>query len=518
MDHNKPASPDDVDPDWRPHRPDLFKRSMTSAPNQLYPYHQQAFVHSTFSPPLISHARQYRSMSNLTNPPLLPPKPIDMDINTSHEDYHAPPPPPFSSPPSPPSLTFPPSFTSLPLTSPPLPPPLQDEPVNTAPTEDSDELAMVLALSQSESVQKRLLEEQLINQEEEDLARALAASMLPSESYFPTNAKLEADIVLGTSFLRSSPAGVPQSLPVTPGSLNEELSDLHDTYGDFGRYDKWRIPNLPQEAAPKTLEVQPSPSFSNASLPSHTSAIDGDKSSSQEILTNQDADESSDFFSTETVLQFDDEAYARQLASEEEKILQQLNQSLFNEEDQKDSFVDPAKLSSTSYGKQNAEGRRPQLEELYDRQYPQDTSSSTPAPTFNSMVQSAPVPDYTFPPIGRASPYQPGIHQSNRKLSLPFSPITYPSLGSRRGSASDVHPETSQTSSLPIPHDDKPQVRPQGPAKSEGRQHSQTLPSQSIATTSSTTLNQIVPPSAGLLNVNHFVDHDLLRGVCMFSY
>ena len=366
---------------------------------------------------------------------------------------------------------------------------------------------MVLALSQSESVQKRLLEEQLINQEEEDLARALAASMLPSESYFPTNANLEANVVLGTSFLHASPSRIPQSLPITPSSLNEESSDQHDTYGDFGRYDKWRIPNLPQEAAPKTLEVQASPSFSNVSLPSHTSAIDADKSSSQEILTNQDADESSDLFSTETVLQFDDEAYARQLASEEEKILQQLNQSRFNEEDQKDGFVDQGKPSSTSYGKQNAEGRRPQhvpLEEPYDRQYPQDTSPSTPMPT--------------FPPIGRASPYQPGIHQSNRKLSLPFSPITYPSLGSRRGSASDVHPETSQTSSLPNPHDDKPQVRPQGPAKSEGRQHSQTLPSQPIATTSTTTLNQTLPPSAGLLNVNHFVDHDLLRGVCMFSY
>ena len=397
---------------------------------------------------------------------------------------------------------------------------------------------MVLALSQSESVQKKLLEEQLINQEEEDLARALAASMLPSESYFPpTNENPESS---NTPWIQSSPshkslASPPISLPVTPGGPSEESSGssiLPNPYGEFGRYDKWRIPIRPEkqpEEAPNSLETQRSPSISSVSLLPYVPAMDGDKSSSQ----HGDAEEPPNFFSSETVLKFDNAAYARKPASDEEKIL---NQSLYNEEGQQDGSVDQAKLSSTSYGKQNAEGARPQLarvasyEEPYSRQYPQDarvcTNGATPSPPVPTYSPNAfsppPAPDYGFPSIGRANSYQPDIYQEKQKQSLSFSPIAYPSLGSRRGSTSDIHSETSQksqTSSSLIPHNDKPHLHLdvlQRPATSEARRHA-TLPPQSIATTSATTLNQR-PPTAGLVNVNHFVDRDLLCGVCMFSY
>ena len=547
MVHDKPTSPDEEDPNWRPHRPDLFKRAMTPAipsSTQLYPYHQQGFAHSppTNPPPTPPHPRQYRSMSNLTDPPPLPPKPIvypTMDTDsTSHGDYQV----SYSPPPLPPPLPSPPSFPSPPpLLSPPPPPVLpQDEAI--VPTEDSDELAMVLALSQSESVQKKLLEEQLMNQEEEDLARALAASMLPSESYFPslTNENPESSNALDTPWIQqSSPshkplASPPISLPVTPGAPSEESSApsiLPDPYAEFGRYDKWRIPICPEkqpEEAPKSLEPQPSPSRSSVSLLPYAPATDGGKSSPQ----HGDADESSNFFSSETVLKFDNAAYARKPASDEEKIL---NQSLYIEEGQQDGSVDQAKSSSTSYGKQNAEGPRPQSarvasrerEEPYGRQYPQDARVSTngatpsttvpPVPSYSPVAPNAfsppPALDYGFPSIGKANSYQPDIYQEKRKQSVSFSPIAYPSLGSRRGSASD---ETSQTSSPPIPHNDKPHLHldvPQRPATLEARRHA-TLPTQPIATTSATTLNQR-PLTAGPVNVNHFVDRDLLCGVCM---
>jgi hypothetical protein len=542
--------PDEEDPNWRPYRPDLLKRSMTPAtppsnqiptPIKLYPYHQQGFSHSppSTNPPLP------RSMSNLTDPPPLPPKPIvypTMDTNTNHGDYQVSYSPPSLPPPPPP----PPPLPSLPIVLP------QDEVI--VPTEDSDELAMVLALSQSESVQKKLLEEQLMNQEEEDLARALAASMLPSESYFPspTNENPKSNNALDTPWIQSSPShkplvsppislpitpsgsshkplsSPPISLPVTPGGPSEEStgpSILHDPYAEFGRYDKWRIPNRPekqQEEAPKSLDPQLSPSLSSTSLLPYA-AIDGDKSSPQ----HGDADES---LYSETVLKFDN---ARQLASDEEKILKNLNQSLYNEEGQQDGSVDQAKSSSTSYGKQNAEGSHPQLARVAShegRQYPQDarvsTNSATPSipvpaysPVAPSAYSSPPAPDYSFPPsIGKANSYQPDIYEEKRKQSFSFSPIAYPSLESRRGSASDIHSETSQsqTSSSRVPHNDKPNLHldvPQRPAMSEARRH--TAP-QPIATTSATTLNQR-PPAAGLLNVNHFVDRDLLCGVCMFS-
>lgn len=396
---------------------------------------------------------------------------------------------------------------------------------------------MVLALSQSESVQKKLREEQLMNQEEEDLARALAASMLPSETYFqsPTNEDPESNEALVNPWMQSSLyhkplASPPISLPVTPGDPSEETSGPsigYDPYAEFGRYDKWRIPSPPeklQEEALKSLEPQPSPSVSSASLSPYAPALVAVKSSSQ----HGDADESSNSF-PETVLKFDNAAYAPQPGSDEERIL---NQPLNSEEGQQGGSVNHAKSPSTSYGKQNVEGPRPQLtrvashEEPYGRQYAQDarvsTNSATPSPpvpTYSPVASSfsmLPAPDYGFPSIGKASSYQPDIYQEKRKQSLSFSPIAYPSLGSRRGSASS-HSETSQsqTSSSPIPSNDKPRLHSQRSASSEGRR-GLTLP-QPIATTSSIPPNQR-PQTAGLLNINHFVDQELLRGVCMFSY
>ena len=396
---------------------------------------------------------------------------------------------------------------------------------------------MVLALSQNESVQKRLREEQLISQEEADLERALAASMLPSERFFasPTNESAESNDALVNPWIQpgSSP---PISLPVTPGGPSEEpsgLSKSYDPYAEFGPYDKWRIPSPPekqQEEAQKSLEPQPSPSVSSVSLlPYAAPAIDGVKSSSQQ----GDADESI----SETVLKFDNAAYARQPVSDEERIF---NQSLKNEEGQQDGSVNQAKSSSTSYGKQNVEGRRPQLsrvashENPYFRQYPQDarvsTNSATPSPpvpTYSPAAPSSfnmpPATDYGFPSIKKANSYQPDIYQEKRNQS--FSPVPYPSLGSRRGSASDSHSETSQNqnSSSPIPPNDKLRLHldvAQRPTMSEGRRRS-TLP-QPIATTSSASTSDTPqnqrPQTAGLLNVNHFVDQELLRGVCMFSY
>ena len=390
---------------------------------------------------------------------------------------------------------------------------------------------MVLALSQSESVQKKLREEQLMNQEEEDLARALAASMLPGESYFPspTNKNPESKDALVNPWIQYSPshkplASPPISLPVTPGAPFEETSSPspYDPYAEFGRYDKWRIPSSPekrQEEASKSLEPEPSPSVSSISL--YAPAIVGVKSSSQ----HGDADESSNSPS-ETVLKFDNAAYARQPGSDEERIF-----NLNNEEGQQDGSVNQTKSSSTSYGKQSVEGPRPRLtrvashEEPYGRQYAQDarvsTNSATPSPPVPTYSPAAPssfsMPDYGFPSVGKANSYQPDIYQEKRKQS--FSPIAYPSLGSRRGSLSS-HSETSQsqTSSSHIPPSDKPRLHmdvSHRSTSSEGRRRS-TLPPP-IATTSAIPLNQH-PQTAGLLNVNHFVDQELLRGVCMFSY
>lgn len=577
------------------HQPDLLfmntTPSMTAAhtanlspsssiSNQLYPSHQQAFPRSTFSPPPIStspklyphHVYHHWSMPSSIPPPPLPPKPTvypTINPDASREEYQV--------NPSPPPLP---------------PPPIKDEVIVTSLTEDTDELAMVLALSQSESVRKKLLEELLIIQEEDDLAKALSASMLPTESNFPSPGNptnglpesmnaLDIHSSLSHTPLASPPNGLPSVMPGGPSEAPSGSFIPHDTYAEFGRYDKWRIPNhpgkqheeaqietqlivirgetpcvssvslLPYDAPPPpelatkrstissvSSQLYSMPERRSSQLPEY-SHIDGDKSLSQETsfsghFTVRGADLSSDLVSPGTVLEFDDAAYARQLAAEE-KLLKQPSQS---EEGQQDSFVDQAKPSSTSYGKQNAEWHRPQSgrtmshEGLYGRQYPQDVrasiaTASISVPTFSSMVQSThspPAPNYSFPTIGRATSYQPDIQSKipeNRNLPIRTIPVVYPSLGSRRGSASDTQSETSQNSSPLLPHTDRPQIHldtPQRLALPHARRLSQALPPQTIATTSATPLNQNALSPAGALNVNHFVDLDLLRGVCMFQY
>jgi hypothetical protein len=395
-----------------------------------------------------------------------------------------------------------------------------------------------------------------MNQEEEDLARALAASMLPSEGYFSsqTNKNAESNNALDNPWMQSSPsrkalASPPISLPVTPGGPSEENSGIsirQDSYSEFGRYDKWRIPNSPEKRQEKSLERQPSASVSSVSLLPYAPAMDGVQSSSQ----HGDDSESSNSFSPETILKFDNATYAHQPGSDEERILYQ---SFNNEESQQEGSVNLVKLPSRSYVKQNVEGPRPQLtrvasyEESFGRQYAQDarvstnTTPSPPVPTYSPAAQSSfnmpPAQDYGFPSIGKANSYQPDTYQERRKQS--FSPIAYTSLGSRRGSASDSHSETSQSqsSSSSIPPNNRPHLHldvSQRSATSEGRRS--TLPQEtptasatttsaattfaattSAATTSAVPQNQR-PQNAGLLNVNHFVDQELLRGVCMFSY
>ena len=473
--------------------------------NQLYPYHQQAFAHSTYSPPATPtppnlypyHPHPHRSTPGPISPPPLPPKPIlypSLNPSTSREDYQV-----SRSPPSLPPL--------------PLPPPAlhEDEVSVTSPTEHSDELAMVLALSQSESVQKRLLEEQLRNQEEEDLARALAASMLPN----PSNETPESKNALGNHKMQAPPSHMPLVLPpnslpsIMPGRSSEKSS---------GPSSKLAVKRSSVSELTYNL-----PGRGSIELPRY-SRTDSDTSASREISF---LDLSSDLVPG-SVLESDDATHAPQLVAEEGL----LKQSLHSENNQQHGFVDQAK-SSTLYGKQNAEWHHPQsgramsYEELYGRQCPQDlgtpiTSACTSVSTLSSMVQSTPpLPDYQFPPVGRANSYQSDIQSRLPENQNLFAPAVYPSLGSRRGSASDSQSDTNHNSSPLPPHTKRPQLHldmPQRPAASDARRPSQSRPPQAIATTSATTLNQAPLPSAGL-NVNYFLDHELLRGVCMiFCY
>ncbi|KAF8974184.1 hypothetical protein BDZ97DRAFT_1210 [Flammula alnicola] len=293
---NGAAYPQVLDPEHGPqsiHRSDLFfinstpqmntrqnaefsQRSPNAASpsisNQLYPYHQQAFHHFTppapaarppqsfYAQPLPSYTQ--RPLTDLSPPPV-PPKPKFKPIvyppiktTTNYDQYAAAPPPPL--PPLAPA------------------PPVQSGEITASPTDDSNELAMALALSQSESIERQKLQEELRNQEEEDLARALAESMLstgsninPSVDPFFTSPPERVISSSGTTVddpgTATSPARAPVDLPSQSSqnatSTAHPTPSSNPTFPEFGRHDKWRLPGLsdrPQEedSAP---EVQSEP-------------------------------------------------------------------------------------------------------------------------------------------------------------------------------------------------------------------------------------------------------------------
>jgi hypothetical protein len=368
----------------------------------------------------------------------------------------------------------------------------------------------------------------------------------------------------------ASPKRPPVGLPAQDVPHIVYPADPTNPFADIRRYDKWRIPDKPQEevasigssaesSSPKRFSFsglsfptsepanettgkarsisRPSSISSTSSLPytlpdpptrSNTlDAKDPLPEYSQEgatqfapqdapitgpstIPTNVDVAESMD-----TVLVFDDEAYARQLEAEEQELARQ-----YSEEKSRPPDI---------------QGEQPSGEGL-----PQYTSSN-PQQSNWQRIEMVPtrlvIPSQAMPSASGASrptptqPYHPasgGAQLRQQDFSpKPISPLSeagpfYPSPGHRRQSDSDTRsdashqssghsstgPQTAHPERLNFIH----QIEQQPPQSNPERRPSYSaVPPQA---------DNRVPgpvqhvPSPGALNANHFLDRELLLGVC----
>ncbi|KIM46309.1 hypothetical protein M413DRAFT_310869 [Hebeloma cylindrosporum] len=610
---------DPLDPDYGPqtvHSSDLFfiNNPMNSQQNnnpspsistQLYPYHQQAFHH--YTPPVhdgsrpLSYPRQSVYPSYVPNnpipPPPLPPKPPPAVYPQIAPTAYA--------GPSRPHLTQPPPL-------PPPPPPPPQEVQNEEPIDDSNELAMVLALSQSESTERKKMEEQLLDQEEQDLARALAESMsmLPTGGLDTNPFVLPASQVASSSRTEASPKRPPDGLPAQDASHKLEFpADPTNPFADIRRHDQWHVPDKPQEDVPSIAEssslkrfsfdglsfpiseptnettenarstsrplsissvsslpytLPDPPTRSNTldakdALPEYSQAgatqftpQDAPVAGPSTIPTNVDVVHIAE--SMDTVLVFDDEAYARQLEAEEQELSRQ-----YLEEKNRPPDM---------------QGEQPLGEGL--PQYP----SSIPQQSSWQRIEMVPsrliIPSQATPAVSggasRPTPTQPqppafGGAQLRQHEFLPRpvssmpeagpSAMFYSSPGPRRQSDADTRSDASHQSSghsstgpqtahperltrvhqiEQPPPQSSPERRPSyssaGPqtAHPERSNHVRRIEQQpphsnperhpGYSTVPSPQADNRVPstthhlPSPAALNAHHFLDRELLLGVC----
>jgi len=553
---------DPLDPDYGPqtiHRSDLFfinpmnNQDNTPISSQLYPYHQQAFRH--YTPPVhdgprpnpYPHQPSYPSHVLRTAPPI-PPKPPMAPYN------------PYAGPSQ--SYLTQPSQLPPPPSPPPPPPPQEVENVSSA--DDSNELAMALALSQSESAERKKLEEQLLDQEEQDLARALAESMLSSNTnpvFVPASQVASSSPTTPhDTRTEASPKRPPVGLPAQDVSHKGDIAypaDPTNPFADIRRYDKWRIPDKPQEvdsiesraesSSPKRFSFsalsfpisEPTNETTErarpASRPSSISSVSSLPYTLPDPSTRSDTPATSDLLpeysqagatqltpqdasvagpsaippnvdavhvaeNMDTVLVFDDEAYARQLEAEEQELARQYSEEKSRPPDmQGEQSIGEGLPQYSSNNPQQSNWQR--IEMVPSRLV---IPSSQAMPSTSGASHTTPTqPQYSASGGTQLRPQEFSQPISSLPEAGP-SPRFYSSPGQRRQSDSDTRSDASHQSSghsSTGPQTAHPERRPSYSA----------VPPQ-VDNRVPGTVQHVPSPVA--LNANHFLDRELLLGVC----
>jgi hypothetical protein len=541
--HNYPSSyPQVLDSSYGPqtiHRSDLFfnqgshmSRSQPVAdfsPAQLYPYHQQHYALPTQPrpPPLLpanSHPQPTYFHRSMTEPPLppIPPKP-----------FHPHPIPEFN-------LTNPAEVDT---------PPLFVESSNERPSSptDEDELAAVLALSQSESIQRKLREEALATQEEEELARALAESMLS------TGGNLTEDH--NPFFSEAAPSMSRiyenQSSPETPvhsssfGSSNvspsfashaESFSFSNGDLTESGRYENWRSPGMSLRSSVETEVELGKRLFSDFEAPSqnpsqtpggldvlpeyhkggHEIGSLAEKSSPNDRGSTSQHQQTGEYLTTDGEFRYtssvvnpnpysasgeqngnysynassesinisNDEAFARRLAAEEEAAAQNIS-----------SHPVPLGSLAPDVTGTNIEAESP-------TELPYYYADNTPSRNYSDTTTADATP-----------------HPLVVEPSLTVTARTYPSLPAHTSSAANSPAEDSQSIPPFVSGDfSGTQQRPDLPTSNISPQISQPpIPEAGDNSNRNPASSLALVSPQPVVNPNHFIDTELLLGVCRCS-
>lgn len=510
------------------HRSDLFfinqgthmSRSQPGAdfsPAQLYPYHQQHYALPQPRPP-----------------PLLPPNSHPQPTNF-HRSVTEPLPPPI-----PPKPFHPQSIPEFNLTNPAEvdKPPLVVQSSNGRPSSptDEDELAVALALSQSESIQRKLREEALATQEEEELARALAESMLSTGGNLTDDHNpffSEAASSMSRIYENQSPPQTQvhsnyfESSTVSPSFVShvESFSFSNGGSTELGRYENWGTPGMSRRSSIETevepgkrLPQNPSPtpggidilpdyhkggheisSFPEKSPPNDRGSTSQHRQTEEYLTTDGEFRHSSNVVmpnpysasggqneiysynaSGESINISDDEAFARRLAAEEEAAAQSIS-------------LHPVALGSLApdVTGTNIEPESPTELPYY---YADNTSSRSYSDT--TTVDATPHPLVVEP-------------------SLTVTPRTYPSLPAHTSPASNLPAEDSQSIPSFVSSDfSGAQPRPDLLTSSISPQISQPPIPEAGDNSNRNAVSSFAPPSPPpVINPNHFIDAELLLGV-----
>ncbi|KAJ8523492.1 hypothetical protein ONZ45_g124 [Pleurotus djamor] len=482
--------------------------------------------------------------------------------------HHVAPPRPPTAPPHAPPIPPKPSYQhgyfpdeKVPYSAPavPAPPALRHHSAPPPPREEqeqrdhnADDLALALALSQSESLQKSAEKDKLAYEEESELTRALEESMrlsqsttsIPSSSQFagPSKEKLfrAHSYTPGQTIYPLSSPLMPPSIPEVPSPIEDmrfmdekrfipsasnhsfQYGPRVDTSGDeefARRLDKEVDP--PPAASPAF--VQDTSSHAGPSRTPITSAsleddeafarrLEEELNASSRITHQASSAEKTRLSSLERVT--DDEAYARKLAEEEQKVV--VNQSSSSSDNVPGSSKHLEILPSPGhepilptyddvFGVADGGPSKPSIKHSPSsasdsgHPLPEIKSSSSGEDTYNSFPVS-------HPPMVRStsSLAVPGRSTLDALDPSPASPHLIPSdphdetspiVGSRRPSvsatAASLSPTLSPSSTEPIPT--SPSLKQDNDSVQNGN----------------ATVPQLQPP----LNANHFVDAGLLKGV-----
>lgn len=559
----------------------------TTTPQHIPPYinSQESFADSHPSPPRLPMQRAFASYTNGPSEPQpsIPHAGVHPTPAFQSGSYEA---PVASIDPNP-----------LPITTAPEPQRV-GAPLNSdgTSTDDDEEMAMAMAMSQMEMAQKREEEIQRSNQEEADLARALKESLQTVETshlFGGESSRSRPSLSQSKGKYRESPQ-LPVNVP-SPDALDtfqvphgSATSKITTSYGDdteFGleNYKKWHIPavsDMPQES--RSNGVMRANSLSSiatgppASTPPHASTHSSSSPLSQvfQTLSSQRYGQLPDQLSSslaalesfqqtesaESRLVFDDEAYARQLAAEEEEELQnrlERKAMIASEREQPEAETLPQYTTegilAPDLQSDDSHSNRPQLSPnlpAANATLPGTTITSAPRPAaslehvqHSSLQsgsekyqghQSAPRP--SLDPVRRRSSLQSREkYQGHQPAPRPATsveaakPQSSPQIRSEQyqgqsydsrsllqtGQSSSTILPSAQSFSEPLPVlSDRPysHLNPLRPATN----NASTPPSAAPGSSNAAQINHV--PSAGLLNSNNLMDYELLKGVCEFPY
>ena len=420
-------------------------------------------------------------------------------------------------------------------------PPTDEEP---SPVDDEDEIELALAISQSEMLQKQQEELKMSNQEDEDLAKALAESLQTAGRSLHLFGGESSSMATSSNSQTSKPQKpipekrqlspmqshvnvppqddsdlvLPSHAPTVPQSLPSSYIVEDDLDFGLANHRKWQIPAAPSSSQEgpsngkgrmpgspvSTKDVPPAAapsgysSETSLSRASTTHGLDRSdslpkygrlyKTQTERLSSSIAAMESLQQTETdESRLVFDDAAYARQIAADEEDDLRR-------------RIEEKGRMEAERLPQYTSEGLLSPDSEL--------PSSSQRLSQVDETPETPPPPA----PVASTRPRAVSSSEAVRHhSSLPF-PLNQPNY--------DTRPQMSTASSSPsispsvVSSQTVPSDEPSPPYGN--RPHANSFPSATAGPSEPSQPSQ--QASASAVNHNRFIDRELLTGVCKIFF